>query len=289
MSALTDGAELAHRPGAAEQRVARALLEPWRALTDPQFSGLEHIPAEGPFVLVGNHTIFGLLDLPLMVDGIARERQRLVRGLAEHAHFRIPGHRDLLMHFGAVRGTRANCRALLAAGEAVLVYPGGGREVAKRKGEAYHLIWKQRMGFARMAIEAGCPIVPFGAVGAEESYDILIDAENPVFAPIRSVVERLGGSWELAWPVARGLGPTPLPRPERFYFGFGEPIETASLAGRHDDQSTLRRTRDRTRSAVEAGRRAAREARRRPRSRPPETPSQEFAHLSSEPDQTARL
>jgi 1-acyl-sn-glycerol-3-phosphate acyltransferase len=251
VSTLTDGAELDHRPGAAELRLARTLLEPWRALTDPQFLGLENIPAEGPFVLVGNHTIFGLLDLPLMVDGIARERGRFVRGLAEHAHFAVPGHRDLLRHFGAVRGTRENCRALLAAGEAVLVYPGGGREVAKRKGEAYTLIWKQRMGFARMAIEAGCPVVPFGAVGAEESYEILIDADSPVLAPVRSVVERLGGRWELTMPVARGIGPTALPRPERFYFGFGEPVETTSLSGRADDERAQRRVRDRVRSRVE--------------------------------------
>lgn len=251
MSALTDGADLAQRPSAAELRVARTVLEPWRALTDPQFSGMGNIPAEGPFVLVGNHTIFGSLDLPLMVDAIERQRGRLVRGLAEHAHFRVPVYRDLLMRFGGVRGTRENCRALLDAGEAVLVYPGGAREVAKRKDEAYRLIWKQRMGFARMAIEAGAPIVPFGSVGAEESYDILVDADSPVLAPIRGIVERLGGGWELVFPLARGVGPTPLPRPERFYFGFGEPIETASLAGRHDDQSALRRTRDRTRAAVE--------------------------------------
>jgi 1-acyl-sn-glycerol-3-phosphate acyltransferase len=141
---------------------------------------------------------------------------------------------------------------LLAAGEAVLVYPGGGREVAKRKGEAYHLIWKQRVGFARMAIEAGCPIVPFGAVGAEDSYDILIDADSLILAPVRDVVERIGGRWELVWPIARGIGLTPLPRPERFYFGFGEPIRTTAWAGRQDDPRALRAVRDRTRRSVEA-------------------------------------
>ena len=133
----------------------------------------------------------------------------------------------------------------------MLVYPGGGREVAKRKGEAYQLIWKRRMGFARMAIEAGCRIVPFGAVGAEDSYDILIDADSAILAPLQGVVTRLGGRWELAWPIARGLGLTPLPRPERFYFAFGEPINTTAWAGRHDDQRALRAIRDRTRSSVQ--------------------------------------
>jgi 1-acyl-sn-glycerol-3-phosphate acyltransferase len=202
-------------------------------------------------LLVGNHTLFGLLDLPLMVDQIRRERGRFVRGLADHAHFAVPAWRELLLRFGAVRGTRENCRALLAGGEAVLVYPGGGREVAKRKGEAYRLIWKQRLGFARLAIEAQVPVVPFGAVGAEESYDILIDADSPVLAPVRGIVERLGGRWELMWPVARGVGLTPLPRPQRFYFAFGEPVAATQWSGHAEDPRAQRALRDRVHRAVE--------------------------------------
>ncbi|MBV9311218.1 MAG: acyltransferase family protein [Solirubrobacterales bacterium] len=248
---LSDGVEVGWRPSGAELEALRALLAPWKALTDPVFFGLEHVPRDGPVVLVGNHSVFGLLDLPLMIEGIRRERGRFVRGLADHAHFAVPAWRDLLVRLGAVRGTRENCRTLLAAGEAVLVYPGGGREVAKRKGEAYHLIWKQRMGFARMAIEAGCPIVPFGAVGAEDSYDILIDADSAVLAPIRGLVNQVGGRWELVWPIAKGVGLTALPRPERFYFAFGEPLSTTAWAGRHEDQPALRAVRDRTRKLVE--------------------------------------
>ena len=251
MDPLSDGALISHRPSATDRRRLRAALAPWRALTSPRFHGLDNIPVDGPVLLVGNHTLFGLLDLPLMVEEILHSRGRFVRGLAEHAHYAIPGWRDLLTRNGAVRGTRDNCRALLAGGEAVLVYPGGGREVAKRKGEKYQLIWKQRTGFARLAIEAGCPIVPFGAVGAEESYDILLDADNPVFAPIRGVVERLGGRWQIVPPIVRGIGPTMLPRPQRFYFAFGEPIETASFEGRHTDERAVRAVRDRARHAVE--------------------------------------
>ena len=50
----------------------------------------------------------------------------------------------------------------------MLVFPGSGREVTKRKGEAYKVIWKERTGFARMAIEHGYPITPFASVGPEE-------------------------------------------------------------------------------------------------------------------------
>ena len=246
MPVLSDGAKVHWRPAKAELDALSAVLAPWRALTDPVFLGLEHVPRRGGVLLVGNHTLFGMLDLPLMIDGIRRERGRFVRGLADHAHFAVPAWRQLLVRFGAVRGTRDNCRALLQGGQAVLVYPGGGREVAKRKGEAYRLIWKQRMGFARLAVEAQVPIVPFGAVGAEDSYDILIDADSPLLAPVRGVVERLGGRWELVWPLARGIGATPLPRPQRFYFGFGEPLEP-----RGSGEAAIRRLRERAHRAVE--------------------------------------
>jgi 1-acyl-sn-glycerol-3-phosphate acyltransferase len=236
---LTDGAELHHRPSDAQIRAALAALAPWRALAAPRFHGIEHVPTTGAVLLVGNHSIYGLLDPPLMAAELYVRRGRFLRSLAEHAHYRIPGWWQFLQAGGAVRGTRDNCRALFAAGEAVLVFPGGGREVAKRKGEHYQLVWKQRTGFARMAIECGVPIVPFAAVGIEDAYDIVVDADHPIFAPVRRVAERFGARWDLAPPVARGLGPTPLPRPERLYYSFGPPIRTADWDGLADDPTAL--------------------------------------------------
>ena len=59
---LSDGVAVRWRPPAAELEALSALLAPWRALTDPVFLGLEHIPRKGPVVLVGNHSIFGMLE-----------------------------------------------------------------------------------------------------------------------------------------------------------------------------------------------------------------------------------
>lgn len=47
-----------------------------------------------------------------------------------------------------VLGTPENCAALMQAGQSILVFPGGGREVMRRKGEAYRLIWKRCRGGA---------------------------------------------------------------------------------------------------------------------------------------------
>jgi hypothetical protein len=51
-----------------------------------------------------------------------------------------------------VRGTRDNVRALMRDHQTILTFPGGSREVNKRRGQQYNLLWRERIGFARLAI-----------------------------------------------------------------------------------------------------------------------------------------
>ena len=53
-------------------------------------------------------------------------------------------------------------------------------------------------------------------------------------------------------PVVRGVGLTGIPRPERLYFWFGEPIDTTRFAG-HDIDPAARAVRDEVKQAVQAG------------------------------------
>jgi 1-acyl-sn-glycerol-3-phosphate acyltransferase len=243
-------AEIPEHLGTDEIKRLLALLSPLRRLARPKLYGTENLPSERA-LLVGNHTIYGLIDLPFLIAEIFRAREVLVRSLGDHAHFRVPAYRNLLMACGMVRGTRANCSELMRRGELVLVFPGGAREVSKRRGEKYQLIWANRLGFARMAIEHAYPIVPFAAVGAEESLDIVLDADSPLMAPVRAVTERLFGTEPL--PLVRGIGLTPIPRPQRLYFWFGEPVSTERFAGRHDDEAACRRVRAEVAASVEGG------------------------------------
>ena len=200
----------------------------------PVFEGLEHVDPERPALYVGNHTLFGVLDASLMVLGLHRHRGVYLRGLGDRAHFRVPGWRRLLRRLGAVEGTREACGRLMQEGAHVLVFPGGGREVVKRKGEQYRLIWKERAGFAHMAKAYDYPIVPFGAVGAEECFTIVRDAEDAARGWDGALLRRTG-LWgalrqgEMVPPLAYGWGGTPLPRPERMYFGFGAPLNPSDF------------------------------------------------------------
>lgn len=222
----------------------------------PHFFGLEHLKHRTPTLFAGNHTLYGVLDVPLMVERIYRETGKLPRSLADHTHYLVPGWRDLLARFGAVRGTRENCSALMRLGENVLVFPGGGREVAKRRGEAYRLLWKERTGFARLATEHAYSITPFAAVGAEECYDIRIDADDIRAHPLWKWLEpgplgRLTRGGELLMPLSVGALGTPAPRRQRFYYAFGAPISTQPFRGHEDDPAAMLTLQRQVKSAVE--------------------------------------
>jgi 1-acyl-sn-glycerol-3-phosphate acyltransferase len=236
----------------AERNIDRlvALLEPLTRVVQPKLYGIEHLPRGGS-LLVGNHTIYGFLDLPFMMAEIWKQRRLAIRGLGEHAHYAVPLWRNLLEVGGMVRGTRDNVRTLMRQRETILVFPGGSREVNKQRGQRYQLLWRERIGFARLAIEAGYPIVPFAAVGAEEMLDVLVDQTTPIYGAVSRRYEQLMGFPPP--PIVRGVGLTPIPRPERVYFWFGEPIETARFGGDGDDSTAARALRDEVKQAIVLG------------------------------------
>lgn len=225
-------------------------LAPMKRWFDPEFLGLEHLDAGRPALYVGNHTLYGTQDGPLMVLGLFEKKGIYLRSLGDHIHFRIPGWRDMLTEGGAVPGTPENCAALMEAGQHILVYPGGGREVMKNKGEEYRLVWKERTGFARMALQHGYDIIPFAAIGADDTYRIRYDANDFNASRVGRLLQRTGisrrflrGGDSFA-PLVTGLAGTPIPRPEKFYFAFGQRIELASLRPQAEDRSIQWRVRE---------------------------------------------
>lgn len=212
---------------------------------NPEFLGLWELDLSRPALFVGNHTLFGLTDAPLMIEHLYTHYGVMLRGLGDRGHFNVPGWGQLLVRHGMVLGSPENCSALMRAGQSILVFPGGGREVMRRKGEAYRLIWKQRAGFARMAIEHGYDIVPFGSVGPDESFKILIDGNDVTKSRLwqwliqRTPLERMTRGGDMLPPLPRGLGPTLIPRPQRFYFGFGPRIPTAHMRGKENDKDAV--------------------------------------------------
>jgi 1-acyl-sn-glycerol-3-phosphate acyltransferase len=232
-------------------------IEALRWYFAPEYLHLERVDRRRPTLFVGNHSLYGVLDVLLFADGLYRERGVVLRSLADRNHFRVPVWRDFVAQTGAVLGTRANCAALMRRGEHVLVFPGGAREVFKHKGEAYQLIWKERFGFVQLAIEHGYTITPYATVGAEEAFDVLLDSGDYMNTPLGRYLKRTGiadrylrGGDEFP-PLVRGLGLTAVPRPERTYFSIGQPIDMARYRGQEDDHDVLRRARSRVGRSLE--------------------------------------
>lgn len=229
-----------------------SLTKPLRFYFSPRFFGIDKIDQNKPTLLVGNHTIYGVLDVPLLIAQVYREKGVLIRTLADHAHYDIPGWRTMLDRVGGVEGTRENCSELMQRGEHVMVFPGGAREVSKRKGEQYQLTWKRRTGFCSMAIQHGYNIVPFAAVGPDDMFDIVLDADDIKNSLLGSLLKRTGlldknsvlRGGDIIMPLSRGLGLSMIPRPERFYFSIGDEIDVAQYHGRENDQDALFELRD---------------------------------------------
>ncbi len=219
----------------------RLWLAPARGWHQPSFIGVERVDPSRPTLFVGNHTLYGVQDVPHIQYELKRVHGIFPRALADRAHFLFPVWRDLLTAFGCVKGTRENCRALMRAGQHLMVFPGGGREVFKRKNEAYRLIWQERIGFVQLAAAFGFPIVPFASLGADESLHIALDAGDIMSSPIGKLLRATGiadkylrGGEELP-PLVPGLGLTWIPEPQRFFVSFGPPISTSPYRRRAKD------------------------------------------------------
>ena len=188
----------------------------------PTFIGAEQLDASQPAMYVGNHSMYGVLDSPMLIDYLYNEHQVAVVSIADHSHFYLPLWRSVVKKFGAIDGVPAYVREAMQQGYSILVFPGGGREVLKREGEQYQLIWKQRYGFLKLAQEFGYDIVPFAALGGDEVFDIGFDANKVVqhqyFQKLLQVpqLSRLLCKGEVIPSLAKHLIPKRLP----FYFKF---------------------------------------------------------------------
>ena len=154
----------------------RATLPAMRTLSDVYFrgevSGLERIPDEGPVLLVGNHSGGTVIADTFVFSQAFYDRfgpQRSFYQLAHDLVFRLPGLRTLVQRWGTVPASRSNMRRAINQGSALLVYPGGDVETFRPTWKSGDIDLAGRMGFIRLALDTGVPVVPVVAVGGQET------------------------------------------------------------------------------------------------------------------------
>jgi 1-acyl-sn-glycerol-3-phosphate acyltransferase len=133
--------------------------------------GLEKIPAEGPVLLVGNHsggnvtpdtTVFTLAFVAYF--GAERRFYQLAHNLVVS----MPG-LGWLRKYGTVAASPDNAQLALEQGAALLVYPGGDYEVHRPSWETAKVDFGRRKGWIRLALENDVPIVPVVSLGGQET------------------------------------------------------------------------------------------------------------------------
>src|SRR5262245_21097952 len=189
-----------------------------RVVLRPKVEGLEHVPATGGAVLVGNH--LSVAD-EYVLGGVIR-RHIAFWAKAEYFHgtgVRGWGMKSLMRGLGAIEVNREGGRAALTAldaaipalraGDLVGVYPEGTRSPDGR-------LYRGRTGAARLAVLAEVPIIPVGVIGTDK------------VQPIGSHLPRLG---------------------VRVAIRFGKPMD---YTGRSFDTATLRAITDEVMGAIRA-------------------------------------
>ena len=186
--------------------------------------GAEHIPGDGRFLLIGNHSGQLPFDAAMVGTTVLTEapKPRLVRSMVERWSAELPFISQLFARTGQIVGDPATCARLLSAEEAVLVFPEGQKGISKLFAQRYQL-GDFGQGFMRLALATRSPIVPFAVIGAEE--------QAPAIADIRPLARLLG------LPAAPVIFPQflPIPLPTRYRIWFGEPLEFKGSADDDDD------------------------------------------------------
>ena len=147
------------------------VVGPWlRVLFRPWTDNMDAIPVEGPAILVSNHLSFSdSFFLPLVT-------KRRITFLAKQEYFTGKGIKGLISKafftgVGQVPIDRTSGRAAEAAittgvrildeGKLLGIYPEGTRTADGR-------LYRGKTGVARMALEAGAPVIPVAMIGTYE-------------------------------------------------------------------------------------------------------------------------
>jgi 1-acyl-sn-glycerol-3-phosphate acyltransferase len=182
--------------------------------------GLENVP-RGRVLLIPNHS--GQLPFDGAMIGIAMLTEsrppRVIRTMVEKWVATLPYVSTTYSRIGSIVGTPENCRRLLLHDEAILAFPEGMRAITKPFAQRYQL-QPFGLGFMRLALETGAPIVPVGVIGAEE--------QAPALADFKVLAHLLGLP---SLPVTPWGAPLPLPT--KYHLHFGEPL---TFQGPHDDE-----------------------------------------------------
>lgn len=228
-----------------------AALALYRSWFRVQSRGLDNIPEAGAALLVSNHSGVLPLDAIMLQAGVFAEHPggRNLRLLGADLVYSVPVLSGLARRSGHTRADPAEALRLLEAGELVGVFPEGFKGIGKPFSERYRLQRFGRGGFARIALQAGVPIIPCAIVGAEEIYPMIGNSEV--------LAKALRLPYFPVTPLFPWLGPVGvIPLPSKWIIEFGAPVPTWGLpgagSGAEPDEDVVAKLADQVRDTIQA-------------------------------------
>lgn len=214
-----------------------------------EVSGMEHVPADGPALVVANHSGAVPADAFMLATALELRHpdRRCLRVLFDKFVDDLPFIGELYRRMGGVRASLANAERLLHRGDLVGLFPEGIAGVEKLCSDRYCL-QPFKSGTARLSLRTGSPVVPVAIVGAEEAY--------PVIARLYRAGRLVGLPWIPITPIFPLCGVAGgVPLPSKWAMHFCPPIAPPPPDGRPDDERVAELT-ERVRDAIEDALRA---------------------------------
>lgn len=187
-------------------------------------TGLDHVPARGRAMLIGNHSGGWAVDALMVLASVfyGMEPPRLAQGMAEKFLIKLPFASRVTQATGQLTGLPEHAVRLLEDERLLMVFPEGARGTAKLFHERNTLV-KFGTGFMRLALETKTPIIPFGFVGGGDAI------------PTVANLYKLGRLFGVPYiPVTPYL--VAIPKPVNLYVEYGEPMRFEGT-GREDDDT----------------------------------------------------
>lgn len=154
--------------------------------------GMENLPKEGPALIVFYHGAIPI-DIYYLIARVCLQRDRLIYSVGDRFLFKLPGWGLISEVFKVSPGTVQSCANILKEGNMLTISPGGVYE-AQFGNHYYELLWRNRIGFAKVALEAKVPIIPLFTENVREGFrqinffgKFFIKIYNAIRIPVRPI------------------------------------------------------------------------------------------------------
>src|SRR4051812_11929205 len=236
-----------------DERFVDAQQPLWNLLLDYYFRhevrGWDRLP-EPPCLFVGIHA-GGILPIDAYAFGFAWFRRfgmdRILRGTAHDFLTSAPIIGDYLRKIGVIPASHEGISTALAAGDDVVLYPGGDVDALRPWTKRDEVVFGGRKGWIRMALEADVPIVPIANLGASDTLFVLTDGQMIAKAlQMDKLLRAKAVPIAVGFPLGLTLGVIPqIPLPAKLRSEILEPMYLEGGDGsRFDDEYVAQKERE---------------------------------------------